>query len=79
MFHDHRFSTISSIIAEARPGIQADGGDIELVAIDGDRVRVRLTGQCLTCALAGHTLGRIRRQIMAALGTPMMVVPVVDD
>jgi len=40
-----------------RPGIQMDGGDIELVDIGDDGVvRVRLTGHCVGCPMAGLTL-----------------------
>ncbi|WP_295388939.1 NifU family protein [uncultured Thiodictyon sp.] len=66
---------IGAIIQAARPAIQQDGGDIELVAITGDVVRVRLTGACAHCALAGQTLGGIRRQIVGKLGVPLRVLP----
>ncbi|NMA44095.1 MAG: Fe-S cluster assembly protein NifU [Oligosphaeraceae bacterium] len=39
-----------------RPGLQADGGDIELVDIDGDKVLVRLQGRCAACHSAEQTL-----------------------
>jgi Fe-S cluster biogenesis protein NfuA len=75
---DPRFSVISSVIEAVRPSVRSDGGDLELVAIDGDCVRVRLTGRCTSCGLAGQTLGGVRRRLMQALGSPVMVVPAVD-
>ncbi len=39
-----------------RPGLQADGGDAELVDVDGDMVKIRLTGKCATCTIAHKTL-----------------------
>jgi NifU-like protein len=39
-----------------RPGLQADGGDAELVDIDGDKVQVRLKGRCAACHAAEQTL-----------------------
>ncbi len=78
MISDPRFEVISSIIDEVRPSVRQDGGDLELVAIEGDRVKVRLTGQCLTCSLAGQTLGGIRRRLMQALGAPVMVIPAAE-
>jgi Fe-S cluster biogenesis protein NfuA len=40
-----------------RPGIQMDGGDIELVEVtDEGTVRVKLTGHCVGCPMAGLTL-----------------------
>ena len=72
---DPRLPTIRAVIDRARPRIQADGGDVQLVAVDGDFVRVRLSGHCTHCALAGQTLGGLRRELMAELGTPVRVVP----
>ena len=43
---------------EIRPGLQADGGDLELIDIDGDQVSVRLKGSCAGCPSAHVTLKR---------------------
>jgi len=48
----------SAINDEIRPALQADGGDLELVDIDGDRVFVQLTGSCAGCPSAHITLKR---------------------
>lgn len=77
MSEEERRRIIAQAIAEARPAIQADGGDIELLAVRGQRVEVRLSGKCLSCALAGQTLGGIRRKLMSKLNTPVMVIPIV--
>jgi len=37
---------IETALAKVRPALQADGGDIELVAVDGHNARVRLKGAC---------------------------------
>jgi Fe-S cluster biogenesis protein NfuA len=43
--------------AEVRPGLRADGGDVELVSIDDDLiVQVRLRGACPGCPSATMTL-----------------------
>jgi NifU-like protein len=70
---------IEEIIDEVRPGIRRDGGDIELASVVGDLIRVRLTGACTHCALAGQTLGGIRRLVTTRLGYPMRVLPVPID
>jgi Fe-S cluster biogenesis protein NfuA len=70
-----QLALIDEIVQAVRPGIQADGGDLELVAVTGDVVRIRLTGACTHCALAGQTLGGIRRQIVGRLGVPLRVLP----
>jgi hypothetical protein len=36
---------VREVIESVRPYIQADGGDIELVAIEGDVVKVKLRGR----------------------------------
>ena len=38
------------------PQLQKDGGDIELVDIDGDIVKVKLIGVCSACKNASMTL-----------------------
>lgn len=70
---------IEEIICEVRPGIRQDGGDIELASVSGDLIRVRLSGACTHCGLAGQTLGGIRRMVMNKLGVPMRVLPVPID
>jgi Fe-S cluster biogenesis protein NfuA len=39
-----------------RPALQADGGDIELVSVEGNVVKVRLQGACGHCPMAVVTL-----------------------
>jgi Fe-S cluster biogenesis protein NfuA len=75
MTAEERLRIIKETIAEVRPVALADGGDIELVAIEGHRVKVRLTGCCSTCSMAMFTLGGIRRLLMKRLDAPVMVVP----
>ena len=43
---------------EIRPGLQADGGDLDLIDIVGDRVVVKLQGSCAGCPSAKITLKR---------------------
>lgn len=70
-----RLRVITDTIAAVRPNVQADGGDLELVAVRGDRIEVRLSGKCRSCSMAGQTLGGLRRRLMQALGEPVMVIP----
>lgn len=37
---------VTAALEKVRPYLQADGGDIELVAIEGQDARVRLRGAC---------------------------------
>ena len=41
---------------EIKPALKQDGGDIQLVDVDGDRVMVKLTGTCASCAMSQITL-----------------------
>ena len=55
-----------------RPGLQADGGDIELVDVDGANISVRLKGRCAGCPGAHMTLKRwveaqLREKVLAGL------------
>ncbi|MQY52356.1 NifU family protein [Rhodocyclus tenuis] len=70
--------TIESILATLRPGVEADGGTLELVSASGDTVIVRLGGQCRGCLQAGETLGLLRRRLMHALGKAVRVLPALD-
>jgi len=47
---------VKEAINEIRPMLQADGGDVELVGIDGSIVKVRLKGSCAGCPMSQMTL-----------------------
>ena len=48
---------VEAALAEIRPFLQSDGGDISLVSIDnGTSVKVRLEGNCLGCSINQMTL-----------------------
>lgn len=47
---------VLAVLATLRPYMQADGGDVELVAIEDGAVKVRLQGACGTCPSASVTL-----------------------
>jgi len=48
---------VQKAIDKVRPGLQADGGDVELVDVSADGVvKVRLTGACHGCPMAQMTL-----------------------
>jgi Fe-S cluster biogenesis protein NfuA len=47
---------VEATLATIRPNLQADGGDVELVGIEGGVVKVRLQGACSGCPMAAMTL-----------------------
>ncbi len=47
---------VQEALNDIRPQLQNDGGDVELVAIEGNVVKVRLVGHCAGCPMAQMTL-----------------------
>jgi Fe-S cluster biogenesis protein NfuA len=47
---------VELVLARLRPFLQADGGDIELLELEGNSVLVRLSGVCAGCPSAHMTL-----------------------
>jgi Fe-S cluster biogenesis protein NfuA len=47
---------VELVLARVRPFMQADGGDIQLLGIEGNSADVRLTGMCAGCPSAHMTL-----------------------
>ena len=47
---------IRAVLEELRSALQADGGDMEVVAIEGTKVMLRLQGACGCCPHAKMTL-----------------------
>lgn len=47
---------VENAINKIRPYLQADGGDIELVEVKDNIVKVKLTGACAGCPMAQATL-----------------------
>jgi Fe-S cluster biogenesis protein NfuA len=47
---------VKAALAEIKPQIQADGGDIDLVAIENGIVKVKLRGACVGCPMSALTL-----------------------
>ncbi len=47
---------INNALQEIRPYLNSDGGDIELVEIDKDVVKVRFLGNCTLCTINKMTL-----------------------
>jgi Fe-S cluster biogenesis protein NfuA len=61
---------IEPALAEIRPFLQADGGDIEFLSADPEHgvIEIRLTGACGHCALSIMTLrAGVERILLRAL------------
>ena len=47
---------VNETLDKIRPALQRDGGDVELVEVDGGTVKLRLTGACAGCPMSTMTL-----------------------
>ena len=47
---------VEKVLGEIRPTLQADGGDVELIAVENGTVKVRLKGACGGCPMSRMTL-----------------------
>ena len=71
-----RERTIRAVIEEVRPNLQRDGGDCQLIEIDGNKVMVKLTGACVFCKLSSATLEGIQSLLVERLGELVRIIPV---
>ncbi len=71
-----RTRIIKEVIEEVRPNLKRDGGDCQLVEIDGNKIMVKLTGACVFCKLSGATLEGIQARLVEKLGEFVRLIPV---
>lgn len=71
-----REQVIRAVIEEIRPHLKRDGGDCQLVAIDGTKIMVKLTGACVLCKLSSATLEGIQARLIEKLGEFVRLIPV---
>jgi NifU-like protein len=70
-----RIRRIEAVIESIRPNLRMDGGDAELVDVDGNTVYVKMTGACSGCSMAAMTIGGIQQRLMEDLGEFIKVIP----
>jgi Fe-S cluster biogenesis protein NfuA len=71
-----RTAIIKAVIEEIRPNLQRDGGDCQLIEIDGNKIMVKLTGACVFCKLSSATLEGIQAKVVERLGELVRIIPV---
>lgn len=59
---------------EIKPSLKKDGGDIELIDVDGNTVIVKLRGTCATCVASEVTLKHYVESKLREMVTPDLVV-----
>jgi len=47
---------VKKVLDKVRPSLQADGGDVKLISVDDNVVKVQLTGACGGCPFSQMTL-----------------------
>ncbi len=73
-----KISMIQKVIGEEiRPRLRGDGGDIELIDVDGNNVHVSLRGMCMGCMSAPLTIGYVQERLREYV-TPELEV-IVDE
>lgn len=70
-----RIKVIEKVIAEVRPTLLRDHGDIELVDVDEKNIYVNLKGACAGCQMESATLGGIQQKLVEELKEFVKVVP----
>ena len=53
---NNMFERVKKVLDKIRPSLQADGGDVKLVSVDNNVVKVQLTGSCGGCPFSQMTL-----------------------
>ena len=66
---------VIATLDEMRPYLKADGGDVELIDIDGKNIYVRLSGACSGCQMASVTIEGIQTKLVEKLGELVRVIP----
>lgn len=71
-----KIKLIEAAVEELRPYLQQDGGDCQLVHVDGNSVMVKLSGACIDCQMASVTISGVQERLVQKLGLPLRVIPV---
>ncbi len=58
---------------EIRPGLQADGGDIELIDIEGNKVVIALRGMCTGCLMSDVTIGGVQSKLRELVSDEIVI------
>ncbi len=47
---------VEAVLDQVRPGLHADGGDVQLIDVSGHSIRIKLVGACAGCTSSSITL-----------------------
>lgn len=69
-----KIALIQEIIEkEIRPPLQADGGDVKLIDVEGNKVIIALRGTCTGCLMAEVTLKNIEKKLKELVSEELYV------
>lgn len=69
-----KIALIQEIIEkEIRPALQSDGGDIEIIDIEGNKVIIAMRGMCTGCVMSGVTIDSIQNKLREFVGEEITV------
>ncbi|HXX56472.1 MAG TPA: Fe-S cluster assembly protein NifU [Thermodesulfovibrionales bacterium] len=69
-----RIALIQDVLEkEIRPSLQADGGDLELIDVDGCRVIIALRAMCVACPMGGITIKGIEEKLRELVSEDLIV------
>ncbi|WP_409159688.1 Fe-S cluster assembly protein NifU [Pectobacterium sp. B2J-2] len=71
---DPLWHQVADTVAGLRPHIQADGGDMKLLSVNGHQVTVSLSGNCSGCMMTDMTLAWLQQKLVERIGRYMEVV-----
>ncbi len=70
-----KIALIQKVLDESiRPWLKQDGGDIELIDVDGDTVSVKLKGACAHCIASQHTMKQFVEKKLKNQVSPKLTV-----
>ena len=70
-----RIRKIEAVLEAVRPQLKRDGGDIELVDVEGKTIFVNMKGACAGCQMEALTLQGIQQKLMEELKEFIKIVP----
>jgi Fe-S cluster biogenesis protein NfuA len=71
-----RRRVIQEALDSIRPNLKRDGGDCELIDVQGDKVYVKMVGACAGCQLSNMTLNGVQAKLVEATGRMIRLIPV---
>ena len=67
------YDRVHAAIEEFRPALKADGGDCELVSLEGSLVTLRMRGACMFCSFAHATVSTLQERLILSVGMPLRI------